>query len=165
LAGAPIDLERVQLPKSGYSVKTRKRWPDLIVRWEIVLVSDLVRNAIGTFEPQIHQFIPFELRNGKRGAPTEIAYYILNIAQSATSMDLDQTAISTWRENIQKVTLAVASEFQDQRFVLRAGDHKGLHLWRENYDGHAFYMSDDLFALCSERKANGLEIKHHFEDV
>lgn len=165
LTGTAIDPETVRLPAGGNTEKSRKRLPDLIVRWEIVLVSQDFRDAIETLEPSVHQFFPFKLRNGKRGAPTERPYYILSITQMVTSMDLEKTSVTAWRKNTQKASLAVSSEFADQRFVLNAKDHEGLHLWRETYDGHAFYMSETLYSLCQKRKLRGLEVKHQFEDL
>lgn len=169
--GAPIDVEAVNFPRTGYSEKKRKRMPDLIVRWEIVLVSGLVKSAIEELEPDVHQFIPFELRNGKRGEPTEDPYYLLNVAQQATSIDLERSSIDDVsliageESSVHIPSPSVELEKVKKKFVMKADLHHGFHLWREKWDYHCFYMSDELFALCKNNGAKGLEIQNEFEDL
>ncbi|MEM7524567.1 MAG: hypothetical protein AAF360_12575, partial [Pseudomonadota bacterium] len=46
MTGAPLVLDTAELPESGCTETKRKRMPDLIVRWEVVLVSAAFRTAI-----------------------------------------------------------------------------------------------------------------------
>ena len=165
--GAPIDLSAVSLPPGGYSEKKRKRMPDFIIRWEIIVVSDLFREVLERLEPGVHQFVPFELRNGKRGEPTEAPYYILNIAQTANSIDWVKSNLGVTRNPDGTIFCINFPAFRsaESQYFMRQEGHGGMHVWRETYDSIGIYASDEFLDLCKKLKIRGVDVLDEYEDI
>lgn len=173
-SGRPIDPEVVthhgeRLFKSGYLERKRKKIPAVMDRAGIYLVSETFRILVEEFEPNRHQFFPFALRNGKRGAPADEPYYLFNITNRADSI--------VWSDEEREKRYHPPSKYfpdgnidrtsihkgQDDQFSLRRKDIGDFHLWWEASIGHGFFVSDEFLTAFDKAKLKCLERVHVLE--
>lgn len=161
--GKRSELAELAWPKSGYTEKKRKKIPAYIDRWSIQMVSESFRQLVEDMEPGVHQFFPFDLRNGKRGEPAPEQYYILNIATLLDSVDPEKSDVKRRRGVAGKPGTFVVSGLSD-KFVVRSDVIAGHHLWRERYVGSVFFGSEEFINRFNALKLKQLEKIHCLED-
>lgn len=151
-----VDPEVNWVPTSGCSEKPRKRMPDVLGRWEVLLVNERVREIIESMEPQTHQFFPFEMRNGPKGEACEVPYFVLNIRHMLDCVHAERTACDRngtgWTE--------FYSPIEYKHLILDEEVVQGHHLWRTRYVHHGFFVSDELMSRFERAKVKGLDCSH-----
>ncbi|WP_199554924.1 imm11 family protein [Sandaracinobacteroides hominis] len=92
----PADMPSMAAPETG-----RKRMTDFIVVQTWMAVSQRVRDKIEELEPNRHQLFPFTVQRkrgpavlGPDGNELQTPYYLLNVANRADTIDVDQSILS-----------------------------------------------------------------------
>ena len=155
--GLPVASDHPGLVSGGWTEKPRKRMPDVIERWEFLMVSNPVRDAIERLEPGAHQFFPFDLRNGKRGASTPQPYHLLNVLQTAEGIDVARSPVDLRHGAIWP------SRSGEYGFRLSAREVGNRHLWRDPRFHLGFFVSDPLHAALGAIGARGLDMSECVE--
>lgn len=145
------------LPTSGYTEKPRKRIPDYIDRWGLQFVSENFRQVVEELEPGLHEFFPFQLRNGKRGDPAPQQYYVMNIMTQCDCLDYEQGGVSVDRWEDGAIAFFSPEKISHEGMVLKSDVIAGKHLWRAKYLGGSFFISEDFMGLYRKRKLQYLE--------
>ena len=156
-SATPYNPTSGPLPSSGYTEKPRKRIPDYTDRWGLQFVSENFRQVVEELEPGLHEFFPFQLRNGKRGDPAPQQYYVMNIMTQCDCIDYEQGGVSVDRRHDGSITYFSPERISHEGMVLKSDIIVGKHLWRAKYLGGSFFISDDFMALYRKRKLQYLE--------
>lgn len=164
----PIDPTRTWLPSSGFLEKPRKkRVPDVIGRWEVILVSSRFKELLESLSLHTQQFFPFALRNGPKPDADVLEYYVLNVTLmidcivqrppgrvvAQTGEELEVTQRSSGRAGF-----AGANEVRAYAFVLDKKKIKpGMHIWREPERSRLFLSNELVRQVEQSPKITGFD--------
>ncbi|WP_066584766.1 imm11 family protein [Sphingomonas pruni] len=145
-----IRLPRELFPDSGRIPGRAKNPPHIISMHMFPGVSEIVRDLIEEFEPDVHQFveIPVTLKSGEPAPHRYSALNILNIVDNYVDFDRTELASKDYPGMGRK--LLPVSAFEKRPIYV---DKKAIgrrHLWRSPEISFAITVSD---ALCTRMQA------------
>ncbi|MEP5759318.1 MAG: DUF1629 domain-containing protein [Litoreibacter sp.] len=128
-SATPYNPASGPFPTSGYTERPRKRIPDYMDRWSLQFVSENFRQVVEELEPGLHEFFPFQLRNGKRGDPAPQQYYVMNIMTLCDCIDYEQGGVSVDRFHDGRIAFFSPEKIWHEGMVLKKDIVAGKHLW------------------------------------
>ena len=136
----------------------------------VTVVSDRFRQAIEDLEPNVHQFIPIEIRRREDGAVYEGQYFYLIFQQHAFTVDAERSDAITIKQDQPDDPVIYSKNSRVHRgipdIVLRADRVGDMHLWREFHSNKGIEVISEKIvwsggtavsdALMARMKADGL---------
>ena len=162
-SGKEIDLDDPHLPRTAHTEKARKRIPGYIDRWSIPMVSETFRKAVEAQEPGIHQFVPFELRNGPKGDPAPEQYYFMSILRTLDAIEKDRSEIEKRKRPDGSLFSIGPKNYLQKGIFVHRSIVDGHHLWRDRYYTNGFFASDRMRASLVGHKIKGFEEQEFVE--
>jgi hypothetical protein len=156
---APEDV-----PPVAYLTSSRKTITDFMKIDAMLTVCPEAREAIEELEPGLHQFFPVRILRSPRGKRPiwridgrilDTPYYLMNPGIRLDPVDLERSDV--YVRVFPQLTLVGVKPGRWDRVVLRRSMIAGRHVWRGQYQfGPEIFFSDELVAICRQRKWRGL---------
>jgi hypothetical protein len=141
----------------------KKPLPIMQIGGTVWAVDETFRAIVEQFEPGVHQFIQMEVR-GADGLPSGIPYYVFNVCQRITGVDLERSNVC-WNTRADGSKFASVPSYNDQ-ILVHGSAVVGKHIWRDDYFfWEAVFCSDAIRRAFRAAKLNMLEFVRTRLDV
>jgi hypothetical protein len=152
-SGSHIDGSR--FPSFATQLDTKKLC-DVFPMAGVTCVSARFKEIVESFEPDVHQFFPVELRR-KDDTKYEEKYFILNACQMFDAVLMRHTEGARWRKEEAGALAANPPKmyFAEDGAVISTRKVAGRHLWRPQFmtgtGGNLFVSSQIASAIKTEK--------------
>lgn len=145
------------LPKQYLWANGGRPLPDVLPGF---VVSPRFRELIEQFEAGVHQFVPIEIYNDRKGGPVATYYWFI-VGQRLDSVDRERTTYlwkatpdtqsgGYWTRRVRNPATRKYEDIPGAELVFSEGKAAGRHIW---YDPHLLTFGN---GLCSETFAKAV---------